>query len=163
MRDARTTDLPATAALVADVAGGSAADWRVTFADALADPHRLFLVAEVDGEVVGLGQARHVPEGPDGAPGGWYLSGLTVAAGYRRRGLGRRLVLERLARLMARGAEAVHYAAEPDNAATIALHRALGFAPAGTVRLPGHDAPLLLESLALPPHEPEPDDEPYRG
>jgi ribosomal protein S18 acetylase RimI-like enzyme len=144
VRDATAEDLHATAAIIATDVAGEVEDWCTRFAEALADSTRLFMVAEVEGVIVGFGHARFVardPAGGSGPPGGWYLSGVTVAPEYRRRGIGLALTTERLKRL--RG-EVVHYAAEPENMATIALHERLGFAACGPVTLPGQDRQLVL-------------------
>ncbi|WP_416957608.1 GNAT family N-acetyltransferase [Nocardioides sp. T5] len=145
VRDATADDLPATASIIATHAGGTVDEWHTRFAEVLADPARLFIVAEADGAVVGFGQARFVASrdssGGSTAPGGWYLSGVTVASGYRRRGVGRRLTEARLERLEG---QVVYYAAAPENAGTIALHERLGFIPSGSVTLAGQHEALLL-------------------
>lgn len=145
VRNATEADLSVTAAIIAAEGEGEPEEWRERFADVLADPLRLFLVAEIDGRVVGFGHARqvHRPPSGDGAgpPSGWYLSGVTVAAQHRRMGVALALTEARLERL---GAVPVHYAAEPENGATIWLHEKLGFKGVGTITLPGADRPLLL-------------------
>ncbi len=144
VRDAAAEDLDATAAIIAADAGGDVDEWRVRFAEVLTDPTRRFLVAEVDGSVVGFGQVRFIVRENVGAgepPGGWYLSGVTVAPQYRRRGIGLALTEARLERLFG---EVVYYAAEPENTATIALHERLGFRSWGEVTLPGQVQPLTL-------------------
>ena len=105
--------MDATAAIIAAESGGNADEWRVRFADVLADPRRRFLVAEVNGSVVGFGQARLIVRDrvDEGEPaGGWYLSGVTVAPQYRRLGVGLALTEARLEQL---SGEVVYYAAEP--------------------------------------------------
>lgn len=145
VRDATAEDLPATASIIATDAGGTVDEWHTRFAEVLADPARLFLVAEVDGVVVGFGQARFVASrdssGGSTAPGGWYLSGVTVESGYRRRGVGLRLITARLERLEG---QVVRYAAAPENVGTIALHERLGFIPCGSVTFAGQHEALLL-------------------
>lgn len=144
VRDAQEDDLPATASIIAAEAGGTTDEWLSRFAEVLRDPDRRFLVAEVDGQVVGFGQARLVRRQvsqDEMPPSGWYLSGVTVAAAHRRAGVGLALTEARLKQL---GRVPVYYAAEPDNAATIRLHERLGFVPAGTVTLPGSDQRLSL-------------------
>jgi transposase len=144
VRDATTADLDATAAIISADAGGTADEWRRRFAEVLHDPSRQFLVAEVDGDVVGFGQMRHVERddaAPGEAPAGWYMSGVTVAPPFRRRGVGLALTLARLDRLVG---EAVYYAAEPDNEATVRLHEGVGFIAAGQITLPGQSAVLAL-------------------
>lgn len=145
VREAVEDDLPATARIIAAEAEGTEEEWLARFAEVLADPSRLFLVAEVGGRVVGFGQARQVqrsgPSKADSPPNGWYLSGVTVAGEHRRIGVALALTQARLERL---GDVPVHYAAEPENIATISLHERLGFRRAGDITLPGGDRPLLL-------------------
>jgi ribosomal protein S18 acetylase RimI-like enzyme len=150
IRPASDADLEAAVAIIAEDAGGSPDEWRGRFVEVLSDPDRHFLVAVVDGRVVGFGHTRHVGRiDGDGAarpPSGWYLSGLTVAPQHRRRRVGTRLTQERLD-LLEPLTPTVYYAAERDNAATLALHRALGFVDAGEVMLPGHPNAMLLQRL----------------
>lgn len=144
IRDATDEDVPVTAAIIAAEAGGAVDEWRERFAQVLADSDRQFLVAEVDGQVVGFGHARHVQRDAadtDAPPSGWYLSGVTVAAAHRRSGVGLALTSARLDRL---GQVPVYYVAAADNTATISLHQRLGFVDAGSITLPGGQGPLLL-------------------
>jgi ribosomal protein S18 acetylase RimI-like enzyme len=73
---------------------------------------------------------------------------MTVAVAARRQGVGTALTQARVEQLLGR-TECVYYAAEPDNVATIELHRRLGFVPCGTVTLPGADHSLTLHRLPL--------------
>lgn len=144
VRNATAADIDATAAIIAAHAGGEVEEWRTRFAEVLRDPSRRFMVAEADGVVVGFGQARFVvrEDGSEtGPPGGWYLSGVTVAPEHRRRGVGVALTIARLERLPG---EVVYYAAEPENFATIALHERLGFVACGLVTLTGQPRLLAL-------------------
>ena len=138
-------DLTATATIIAVEAGGTFAEWRDRFEAVLLDADRHFLVAEVDGEVVGFGHSRHVvrtaEEVSAAGPSGWYLSGVTVALAHRRCGVGMALTAARLARLPG---VTVYYAAEPENEATIRLHQRFGFVRDGELTLPGGDRPLAL-------------------
>lgn len=153
VRDAVDGDLDASAQIIAVEAGGPVLEWRQRFAEVLADPDRIFLVAVVHGRVVGFGQARRVerpePVAPGAPPPGWYLSGVTVVAEFRRRGIGAQLTRARLARLRAGGATVVYCVAEPENAATLELHQRVGFVDVGEVRLPGRGRPLRLQRLDL--------------
>ncbi len=151
IRDASRSDLDATATIIANDSGGTVEEWRTRLAEVLDDPSRGFLVAVVEGEIVGFGQMRLVRRDvgvEDQPPSGWYLSGVTVAPGYRRRGIGVALTRARLDRLQG---EVVYYAAEPDNEPTIRLHERLGFQSCGQLAIPGGAQPLLLFRL-----EPEP-------
>ena len=60
------------------------------------------------------------------APDGWYLSGVVVSQGFRRRGLGRRLTQSRIDWALGRGG-AVHYVVAAGNRASRTLHASLGF------------------------------------
>jgi len=97
----------------------------------LRDPDRLLLVADVGGELAGFARAgrweppRDSPEGT--APAGWYLFGIVVRDGWRRRGIGIELTRQRLAWIRDR-AEAAYYFANAGNVASIDLHGKLGFA-----------------------------------
>ena len=92
---------------------------------------RLLLVAHHGDDVVGFARALYcVPEAdapPNVAPQGWYLGGVVVAAGHRRRGIGRELTRRRLAWLVARGARAAWFVVNADNRASIDLHAPFGF------------------------------------
>lgn len=103
-----------------------------------------FVARAVDGSVVGYGSVQHIEvatQAPDDrvpCPTGWYLAGLVVDPSVRRRGVGRRLVIDRLRWLERRGAAACHYVVNEQNRASIALHEAFGFEPiARRVWLPG--------------------------
>jgi len=60
-----------------------------------------------------------------------------VAAPFRRRGVGRRLLQEIIAAAQRQGYHALIGAIDSNNATSIALHRSLGFQPAGTLRQVG--------------------------
>lgn len=97
VRDATEADLDATVELIAAHRGGDVDEWRRLFADALHDKKRHFVVALVRGRVIGFGHTKLVERDgcndDEGAPpAGWYLSGVTVDPGYRRRGVGQRLL-----------------------------------------------------------------------
>lgn len=150
VRPATGADVPAAARMIADD-GQDARIWTERLMLDLADPERLFLVAEVAGDVVGFGQAR-VTQNPDNHPGlppaGWYLSGVTVAPAWRRRGIGEALTRARL-QVLATQASRVHYLADPENIATIALHAKLGFTRTRLVSLDAEDRPLAHYQLDL--------------
>jgi len=96
----------------------------------LGDPDRLLLVADVGGELAAFARAgrweppRDSPEG--NAPAGWYLFGVVVRDGWRRRGIGIELTRQRLAWIGER-AEAAYFFANARNATSIDLHAKLGF------------------------------------
>jgi len=92
-------------------------------------------VAAVKGEVVGYGVCRFrawsEKEGDSGLPDGWYLSGLQVLSGHRRRGIGRALTENRLKWLSER-TEVVYYNADEVNGPSIELLRGVGFRGSGS-------------------------------
>ena len=112
---------------------------------------RLFLVAEVDGQVVGYARASRFdpdPEDPPNmVPAGYLLVGIQVLPEARRRGVGRALTAARLDWIDARGGP-TWYWADDDNLASIELHRGFGFTPHTTDFVfkvpPRNDAPRTL-------------------
>jgi len=152
VRPATGADVPAAARMIADDRHEDVGIWTERLGLDLADAERIFVVADVAGEVVGFGQAR-VTQNPDNHPGlppsGWYLSGMTVAPAWRRRGIGEALTRARL-HLLATRARTVHYLAEPGNLATVALHAKLGFTRTHLVSLDAEDQPLAHYQLDLP-------------
>lgn len=108
VRDAVDGDLDASAQTIAAETGGSAHQWRQRFAEVLADPDRIFLVAVAHGRVIGFGQARRVehpePVAPDAPPAGWlpptwhHSSADTRAVGAAAGERGQRRPLRRRAR-----------------------------------------------------------------
>jgi RimJ/RimL family protein N-acetyltransferase len=94
------------------------------------EAHDLF-VATVEGCFVGFGRTTHfIP--PAGAPSnvapeGYYVVGLLVDPGWRRRGVGLALTRARMAWAFQRAAE-VWFFANARNLASLDLHARLGFA-----------------------------------
>ena len=154
VRDATEADLEATVELIAAHRGGNVDEWRRLFSTALHDVNRHFVVALIDGRVIGFGHTKLVEREDDGddddvPPPGWYLAGVTVHPDYRRRGVGTELTRVRIDRLRD-VADVVYYAAEPDNVATLELHALLGFSPTGRwVNVAGAERPLALHRLAM--------------
>ena len=87
-------------------------------------------VALVAGRVEAYGRAAYLrmsqKAGVEGMPDGWYLSGLVVDPGFRRRGIGQQLLEHRLHRL-AKLTDTVRYFVSDQNLPSINLHRKLGF------------------------------------
>lgn len=87
------------------------------------------VVAEEGSDLVGWSITRHlVPDAEvtDATPSGWYLMGVFVKETHRQQGLGHALTQERLDWLAHRAQE-IYYFTTEDNAASLALHKALGF------------------------------------
>ncbi len=63
---------------------------------------------------------------PEAGPRGWYLGGVIVAGGQRRRGIGGLLTRARLEWIAQRATEA-YYCTSEHNAVSIVLHRTFGF------------------------------------
>ncbi|HEU0015955.1 MAG TPA: GNAT family acetyltransferase [Longimicrobium sp.] len=81
----------------------------------------LFLVAEVDAELVGT-----VIGAWDGRRG--WIYHLAVSPAHRRRGIGSKLMMEVERRLREAGATKINLLIEPGNATIAAWYRALGYA-----------------------------------
>ena len=108
----------------------SSEEWRASLAADVAEPERLLVVAERAGELVGYGRARLFAPSPDApphtAPGGYYLTGVFVRDGERRRGAGTALTQARLDWIAGRAPEAWFFT-NARNSASIELHRRFGF------------------------------------
>lgn len=88
---------------------------------AATDPHKVRLVAERDGELVGYVAAERQPDG------GGYIDFLGVAPRFRRRGLGTELVRAGVAALADLGCERFHLTVREANTGARALYVSLGF------------------------------------
>ena len=117
-----------------------------------------WLVAEDAGAVVGYAKAG---TWRDRAAYAWTAEvGLYVHHGAHRRGLGRALYSELIAELARRGFRSAVAGITLPNDPSIALHRALGFEPVGTVRDAGWkhgrwcDVEFWQKRLATGPEEP---------
>ena len=95
-------------------------DERKRVAKELERDTAMFLLAEVEGEVVGVVFGTH-----DGRKG--WINRLAVARAYRRRGIGRTLVNVVEARLAARGIEIAAALIEAPNEASFSFFEAIGY------------------------------------
>jgi ribosomal protein S18 acetylase RimI-like enzyme len=95
-------------------------DSRANIEKQLARPNVLFLVAEEGGRVIGTVLATH-----DGRKG--WINRLAVDASWRKKGIGRRLVLEAERRLAAAGMEIFACLIEDDNTVSMAVFETLGY------------------------------------
>lgn len=89
----------------------SFADWYEDWIDAPGFDSSLWTVAEHAGGIVGMAQCRYEPPGSDL---GWFEL-VAVEREWRRRGLGRALVLHALASLRDRGTTQVGLGVDPEN------------------------------------------------
>lgn len=132
IRGAVQGDLDALGRIAAAREGGSLQRYAAAFGRALADDpdsrRSLVLVAAVGGEVVGYGKTHLYSGTKEGetSPPGWYLSGVVVDPRFRRRDIGARLTVERLA-WIARRSTTAYYFANARNRVSIALHAPFGF------------------------------------
>ncbi len=101
------------------------ADRRAAFEATLAHPDRIFLAAEVEGEVVGFADLLVYPDVTEGGTAA-ELMGLIVRADHRRQGIGRALVEEACRLAAARGVEEFRICTEPENRIAQGLYAACG-------------------------------------
>lgn len=157
LRDARATDAPALKAIMAPVIAGSTASfsseerdeaaWAAMVADRQARG-RLFIVAEIEGAVVGYATYDQFRPGNNGyrftMEHSVYLS--DAAQGH---GVGRKLMeaLEDHARTA--GHHSMIAAVDADNAGSIAFHARLGYHEAGRVPQAGFKFERWLDVLFL--------------
>ncbi|WP_229659778.1 GNAT family N-acetyltransferase [Tersicoccus solisilvae] len=117
IRCAEPEDLPRIAPLLR---GGTIA----SVDEAIADPDRLVLVAEADGDVVGWAKTHHWRRDDPPAPAGHYLGGVSVAEPWRRRGIATALTQRRMAWMRER-ADRAWCVVNAGNEASLALHAGL--------------------------------------
>ncbi|KUN16236.1 MULTISPECIES: GNAT family N-acetyltransferase [Streptomyces] len=125
--EATGDDVPMLALLQTRTRGGSAGEWADRIHRALCSERSLVITAKVSGEAVGYANAAFLPEHvEDGAPAGYYLTGVTVAPDWRRRGIARLLTRRRMDWIWERDS-AVWCFISAKNRASLDLHRELGF------------------------------------
>ncbi|MFE4974368.1 GNAT family N-acetyltransferase [Kitasatospora sp. NPDC056651] len=125
--EAAEDDVPALAALQARARGGSADEWAGRIHRALRAERDLVITAKVHGTAVGYANATYLPEhAGDGAPAGYYLTGVTVDPDWRRHGIATLLTRWRMAWAWERGS-ALWCFVSAANRASLDLHRDLGF------------------------------------
>ena len=122
IRIAEVGDADRMAAVSLAARGVAGADPR----EAIADAHRLVLVAEVNGEIVGWGKTHRYSATSGSAPAGHYLGGVNVLPEFRRRGIGSALTRARLSWIWDRARDA-WFVTNARNTASIELHSRLGF------------------------------------
>ena len=108
----------------------NSSEWRDSLEGDLESPEHLLVVAEARGAIVGYGRARFFQPEPDApadtGPLGYYLTGVFVAADARGRGIGTALTRTRLD-WIGECADEAWFFANARNAASIELHKRLGF------------------------------------
>jgi L-amino acid N-acyltransferase YncA len=157
VRPATARDLDAIAAIFAHYVTTSvitfeecpptAADWQRQLGR-LAERRLPFLVADVAGAVAGYAYAS--PWRPKPAYRHTVENSVYLAPARRGQGLGRLLLDELLAACAAAGArQVIAVIADTGDPASLALHRACGFADAGRLRQVGHKHGQLIDTVLL--------------
>ncbi|MGD2200908.1 MAG: GNAT family N-acetyltransferase [Candidatus Bathyarchaeota archaeon] len=117
--------------------------FRENIQSAIADPDRILLVAEGDGEILGLAQGR-VNRG-----GYSWLGFMGVSPGHRRQGIGRELVEKFIEVSRSCGCTKVSLNTAPCLKPAIKLYADMGFIPEGYMRDHMHGLDLIYYSLFL--------------
>jgi len=120
LRDLRPDDLEAAWKLDQLCFEPGIAFSRAEIRDFLARPGRVALAAESEGSLIGFAIAQR-----RGSRG--HIITIDVADGTRRRGTGKRLLVELLDRLVAAGARQVRLEVDVRNAGAIQFYEGLGF------------------------------------
>lgn len=136
IRSATASDLPTVVALLADDAlgatreeAGAGADpaYREAFAAIQHDPRNDLIVAEQDGEVIGVLQLTIIPslqyEGGTRAQ----IEGVRVAKAHRNRGVGHTLVKEAIARARSMNCRLVQLTTNKQRRRALRFYESLGF------------------------------------
>lgn len=111
------------------------------------------VIKNLDGQLLGWSRAHWWEPADETVPAGYYLAGIEVARGCRHRGVGRSLTEARLD-WIAQRASSAWCVVNAQNAASLELHRSLGFAEVaraaqlGTVVFSGGSGVLLSKDLA---------------
>jgi phosphinothricin acetyltransferase len=155
---AEAEDCPALAAFQAGVRGGPVARWAERIGRAVSGERSAVVLARVGEEIAGYGNVSFLPRHPgDGAPEGYYLTGVTVAPRWRRRGVGAALTRWRMAWAWERSST-VWCFVSAGNPVSLDLHRTLGFREvrrAASIQGVGFDAGegVLLSAQSAPAAE----------
>ena len=136
LRPAQSDDLPAIIALLADDPLGAtresagdavAPSYEEAFRAIDADPNHQLLVADLEGEVVGVLQLSFLPHLT--YEGGWraQIEGVRIAAEHRSKGLGRVLVEGAIQRGQERGCHLVQLTTDRRRPEALRFYESLGF------------------------------------
>lgn len=129
LAEAGEGDAEALGALQAGVRGGDASQWAERIGRVAGGERSAVVLARVDGDIAGYANVTHLDAHPvDGAPGGFYLTGVTVTQRWRRRGVGGLLTRWRMDWVWQRDTD-VRCFISVRNRASVDMHRALGFSP----------------------------------
>ena len=103
------------------------AQWAKRIARSAGGEQSAVVLARVGGELAGYANVSFLPENlDDGAPGGYYLTGVSVLPGWRRRGVGNALTQWRMEWAWQRTPD-VWCFVSARNQASLDLHYALRF------------------------------------
>lgn len=118
IRDAAKADLDALVALEVQIYDHP---WTERILrEELRQSNRAYLVVEIGGRIIGLGGAMVVMEDA-------HITTLGIAPGYRRRGIGSRLLLELIDRVIDEGARNLTLEVRESNVDAQALYERFGF------------------------------------
>ena len=118
-------------------------DEEERFQTLIADPTRIILVAEEDGEIIGVAHGRTEEGGLS------WLGFIGVTPTHRRRGIGRQLVQEYIKESRTRGASKVSLNTAPQLKTAMKLYADLGFVPEGYLRRHRYGVDLIIYSKFL--------------
>lgn len=149
IRDLEPRDLDAVAVLEPELFGAGA--WsRETYREELVRADRLYLAAEMDGELVGYAGLALEPE--------WNIMTIGVVPRARRKGIARQLLDALLAQARERGGKEVFLEVRSRDGGAQQLYRNAGFVPVGLRRkyyqLEGEDAVVMRLDLESGPTTP---------
>ena len=116
--------------------------WKELIGRAAAHPHGLLLVAEADGDAVGMLFGR-LNEGGDLLD----VGSMWVEPEVRRNGIGRRLLATAVEWGAGAGANQVELWVTRENTAALRLYEQAGFAPTGEIEPLRHGSDLVVEKL----------------
>lgn len=123
-------DIEGCVGLANQVSDGANVDWSEVFRHNLQHDERHLVVARVGDTPIGYGRTAWFEPGAgapaNAAPSGYYLIGLVVEPGWRRRGVASALIDARLAWVSQRAREAWYFT-DRRNRVSIRLHERMGF------------------------------------
>jgi aminoglycoside 6'-N-acetyltransferase I len=126
LRSGDVSDLPGILALQQHSGGAFSEQFRDVTEGAILDPERCFVVACIQGALVGWATTRYFAEADGAAPAGHYLMGIRVDLTHRRRGVAHALIGARVDWIRER-ADNAYYFTNARNSASMAAHRRWSF------------------------------------